>query len=510
VDSPVEILDALPDAVLVVEAGAVARTNAAARTAFGAGIELAGRAFAELLAPGELARFELLDAQRARGWPQPSACRLRFLRPDGTSLLAEVSWSRLPSSAMILTARDVTAATRAEDLIGRLAQLPSGLDGTGALFDASERVFLALDWVVALTELGEDESIVLRVVAAPGSPLGAHGRSLLGRRMPMRATPILAEVLRRGEAIFLDNLPTTFVGGVAEAVALSDDMDRARIVRSAWCPVRTHDRITHVLSVAGSDMTEHDFVAVQLFAAQVGAAERLGQLRIEMIRRERLAAVGEMAAVLAHEVRNPLGIMFNAVGTLERLDAAPSPEQRALLEILRQEADRLKRLVTDLLDFASTSAASLEPTALSAVVDEAVRAARHDPSFAGSGRTPALEVRVPADVFVLTDATLLRRALLNVLVNAFQHAPPEGQVVVGVERRGVDPVVLSVWNDGPPISETVAKRMFEPFYTTKPTGTGLGLAIVRRICADLQATIALAPSPRGVLFELALPPAPPP
>jgi len=388
-----------------------------------------------------------------------------------------------------------------------LAQLPSGLDGVGALFEASEPVFHALDWVVAMTELTDEGSIVLRVVSAPASPLGAYGRSLLGRRLPMRATPVIAEVVRRGEPVFLDNLPTSFVGGVAEAVALSDNMERARVIRSAWCPIRTDDRITHVLSVAGADMNEQDFVAIQLFAAQVGAAQRLGALRTEMVRRERLAAVGEMAAVLAHEVRNPLGIMFNAVGTLERLDLAQSPEQHALLEILRQEADRLKRLVTDLLDFASTSAASLEPTALSAVVAEAVRATRHDPSF--DGRALQLEIAVPSELFVLTDATLLRRAVLNVLVNAFQHAPPSGQVKVSAARRG-QAVALSVWNDGPPVTELVAKRMFEPFYTTKPMGTGLGLAIVRRICADIQATVALAPSDRGVLIELLLPAAAPP
>ncbi len=501
-ESPVEILDALPDAVLLLESHVVARSNAAARSLLGTGAELVGRPLAELLAPGELARFELLDAQRARGWPQPSACRLRFLRPGGTSVLAEVSWSRLPSSAVLLTARDVTPATRAEDLIGRLAQLPSGLDGIDALLDASEPVFQALDWSVSLSELVDDGSIVLRVLAPAGSPLGAYGRSLLGRRLPMRATPVLAEVVRRGEAIFLDNLPTSFVGAVAAAVAISDTMERARAVRSAWCPIRTHDRITHVLFVGGADMTEHDFVAIQMFAAQVGAAQRLGALRTEMVRRERLAAVGEMSAVLAHEVRNPLGIMFNAVGTLERL-GAETAEQRALLEILRQEAERLKRLVTDLLDFASTSVASLEPTALSAVVSEAVRAARHDPSFAGC--EPELEVQVPEELFVLTDATLLRRAVLNVLVNAFQHAPPKGQVLVGAERRGLGKVVLSIWDSGAPVPEPIAKRMFEPFYTTKPMGTGLGLAIVRRICADLQATVALVPSPSGALFELVLP-----
>ncbi len=505
-ESPVEILDALPDAVLLLEGCVVVSANAAARRLFGRGADLSGQSFAALLAPGELARFELLDAQRAGGVAGGASCRMRFVPADGPSFLAEISWSRLPSSATLLIARDVTSATRAEALIGRLAQLPSGLDGTGALFDASEPIFHALDWVVALTELHDEGSFVCRVVA-PAGPLGDYGRSLLGKPRMTCTMPVVAEVARRGEAIFLDNLPTTFVGAVAEAVTLSDTMERARLVRSVWCPVRASDRITHVLSVMGRDMTEHDFVAIQLFAAQVAAAQRLGDLRTEMVRRERLAAVGEMAAVLAHEVRNPLGIMFNAVGTLERIDVAQGPDQRALLEILRQEAERLKRLVTDLLDFASTSVASLEPTALSAVVAEAVRAARHDPSFVS--RSPELDVEVADDLLVLSDATLLRRAALNVLVNAFQHAAPHGKVKVGALRRGDGQVVLTVWNDGPVIPDPVAKRMFEPFFTTKPMGTGLGLAIVRRICADLRATVALVPSPDGVMFELVLPVAKP-
>ena len=508
-ESEGEILDALPDGVLLVEGRVVVRANAAARRMFAGGGELAGRKLAELLAPGELQRFELLDDQRARGWLQPAACRMAFAREGGGSLLAEVSWTHLPSSAMLLVTRDVTAATRAEDLIGRLAQLPTGLDGEGALFDASAPVFHAFDWALAYCEMTDQGSIVRRVVAAPGNAVGDYGRSLLGRTMPLAATPVLAEVLRREEAIFLDNLPSTQAGPVAGAVALSDSMERARIVRSAWCPIRSGEKISHVLVVMGRDMTEHDFVAIQLFAAQVGAAQRLGQLRTEMVRRERLAAVGEMAAVLAHEVRNPLGIMFNALGTLERLDAAPDPSERALLEILRQEAERLKRLVTDLLDFASTSVARLEPTDLSAVVAEAVRAARHDPSFAST--SPTLDVVVPAELMVSTDATLLRRAALNLIVNAVQHAAPNGNVAVAAARRGSDHVVLSIWNDGPPIPEIVARRMFEPFYTTKPTGTGLGLAIVRRICADIQARVAVVPGepgaahPGGVAFELVLP-----
>ncbi len=500
-----EVLDALPDPVLLVDELVIEQTNVAARGMIGLGQELVGRRLASVLPENALDRFRLLDFQRAQGWPLPATCLLRFMRADGSSVSADVRWVRLAGSRWLLTARDVTDASRAEALMGRLAHLPSTLDGADALLDASEPVFRALGWTVAFTDIVPDGSITRRILARAGDPVGDYGRSLLNRLLPRSATPVLVEVLRTGQALFLDNLPQVQQGEVSRAVALGESMARSRVARSAWCPIRVGAEVTQVLAVTGHDLTEHDFVAVQLFAAQVGAALRIRSLRMEMVRRERLAAVGEMAAVLAHEVRNPLAVMFNALSALER-GGANAPMYRDLLAILREEGERLQRLVTDLLEFASTREPKLVPTFLASLLAEALYAGQHDEAFERSH--PNMDVRVPEDLMVRTDEALLRRALLNVVVNAFQHVSKGGTVSI-VATATESTVRLVITNEGDHIPDEVRKHLFDPFFTTKATGTGLGLAIVRRITADIDASVTLLPvensalAPSGEQGELA-------
>jgi signal transduction histidine kinase len=376
------------------------------------------------------------------------------------------------------------------------------MDGAEALLDASEPVFRGLGWTVGFTQIVEGGSRTLRMIAPEGDPIGDYGRSLVGRVVPLESTPIVAEVVRTGEPLFLDNLPTTQKGPVRTAVALSTSMDRAGVARSAWCPIHTDGHVTHVLSATAADITEHDFVAIQLFAAQLGAAVKLRALRMEMVHRERLAAVGEMAAVLAHEVRNPLGVMFTALGTLSRAQPGRRGEWQPLLDILQDEANRLQRLVTDLLEFSSASTPVLEVIALAPITREAIQAARHDRAFLAA--RPEVIVEVADDVTVHTDRVLLRRVLLNVVLNAFQHVTPGGRVGLTATSSTTE-VRLTVWNEGHTIAPAVAGRVFEPFFTTQPTGTGLGLAIVRRVCTDVGASIEVVPREAGAAFRIVLP-----
>ena len=419
-----DILDALPDAVMLVDHGVIVDANAAAAHAFTREGTLAGVPLRDVLSEGEWERLEVRDAQRARGWAVPSMCRLRFRRPDGTTTTADVRIGYLPGSQIVLSARDAEYMTRGEDLANRLAQLPSGMDGADALFEAAEPVFRALGWTVAFLEIYEDSSQIVRVSGPAGDAVGDYGRALLGKIKPFEETAVVAEIVRTGEPLFLDNLPATQPGPIRRAVALSDSMDRAGVARSAWCPIHAGGVVTHVLSAAGQDMTEHDFVAIQLFAAQLGAAVRLRALRQEMVHRERLAAVGEMAAVLAHEVRNSLGVIFAAIGALGRADPARRIDWQSLLIILQDEADRLQRLVADLLEFSSRSTPALEPVLLEPVVQDALQGAEHDASFVSA--EPVVRVDVAQDLVVRSDRILLRRVLLNVVVNAVQHVTGGG------------------------------------------------------------------------------------
>jgi signal transduction histidine kinase len=499
---PRALLEALPETVLVVSGEEVVFGNAAA-TAWLGYASLDGLPLADILASGEAERFARLVGQRDAGWPLPASVRLGFRRRGGEELKAEIRLSSLPTGERVLSARDVTDVTRAEHLMGNLALLsgaPALLAGPNALLDASAQVFDELGWTVAFVEMTRGGSTTRRVISPAESPIGAYGRALVGVELPLARTPVVAEVMRAGKALFLDDVPLLLDGPTAAALELSRSMIEAKVARNAWCPIHDGERVSHVLAVTGKDLTDHDFVAVQLFAAQLGASLRLLRLSTALVRRERLAAVGEMAAVLAHEVRSPIGVMFNALGLMKR--AAAGPDHERLMEMLSEEAQRLKQLVSDLLDFAGPNTSALEPVDIAPVVRAALEAARTDAAF--QEKTP----RVVLDLDgvsrpVRGSATLLRRALINLLQNAFQHVPHGLLVRVQAAEHG-DGARIRVYNEGTAIEPAVAARIFEPFFTTEARGTGLGLAIVRRIAVELGGHVHLEPTSDGVTFALDL------
>jgi signal transduction histidine kinase len=208
-----------------------------------------------------------------------------------------------------------------------------------------------------------------------------------------------------------------------------------------------------------------------------------------------------MAAVIAHEVRNPLAVIFNAVGSLRRLVQSPT-EAAGLLAIAWEEAERLRHLVADLLEFTRPYQPCMALADLSPIIDESVAAVHRDPSLPQT-RSAALEVNVsPHAPPVEVDPTLLHRALVNLLTNAFQHVSPGGRVrlIAGTDEEGW--VRISFYNDGTPIPRDIAPRVFDPFFTTRAAGTGLGLAVVRRIVEDLGGRITLDETETGVSFSV--------
>jgi len=245
-----------------------------------------------------------------------------------------------------------------------------------------------------------------------------------------------------------------------------------------------------------------DITADKRAAAERGALEeRMRELQHTLIQRERLAAIGEMAAVMAHEIRNPLGVIFNSIGGLRRLVRGPADAQ-ALLDLAWEDAERLKRLVADLLEFASPYRPSLEVVDVAPIVAEAVAAAQRDPTLP---RRSGVSVEVcvpPALPQVRADPARFHRALVNLLTNAFQHVAAGGRVQVSVVLAGDTEVRISVRNDGAPLPPEVAQRAFDPFFTTRAAGTGLGLAVVRRIIEDLGGRIALDAQDEGVSFSV--------
>jgi signal transduction histidine kinase len=220
----------------------------------------------------------------------------------------------------------------------------------------------------------------------------------------------------------------------------------------------------------------------------------------QIIQGERLAALGELSAVVAHEVRNPLGVIFNSLGSLRRL-LRPTGDAKLLLDIVGEEADRLNRIVGDLLDFARPSTPELRPEPFQRVVEEAIAAALAQRP-AGLQLERELDPGVPQ---VPMDARLVRQAIVNVAVNAVQAMPRGGRLTVRT-RREIDAAVLEIEDTGAGIPDEVRNRMFEPFFTTKASGTGLGLAVVKRIVDGHGGSVTVRSRPgAGTAFALRFP-----
>jgi signal transduction histidine kinase len=225
----------------------------------------------------------------------------------------------------------------------------------------------------------------------------------------------------------------------------------------------------------------------------------LARAQAQLVQRERLAALGELSAVVAHEVRNPLGVIFNSLGSLKRL-LKPEGDARMLLDIVGEEADRLNRIVGDLLDFARPSTPALRPEALDRLLEDAVGAAVAENRDVLVERD--IELGLPP---VSIDARLMRQAVLNVAVNAVQAMPRGGTLVVRARRDGAWARV-EIRDSGPGIPDEIRHRIFEPFFTTKASGTGLGLAVVKRIVEGHGGEVAVASDPgSGAAFTIRIP-----
>ncbi len=223
--------------------------------------------------------------------------------------------------------------------------------------------------------------------------------------------------------------------------------------------------------------------------------------RAAMVKRERLAALGELAAIVAHEVRNPLGVMVNATSALRR-SRPPTEDDTILLGILEEECARLNNIVSELIDFARPRELSLEPEDVARVIAEAITSVQAQPDHKAEIN---FETKVERDLPAIPmDRRLIRQALANIAMNAMQSMPRGGTVRIHASRVDAS-VVVAVRDDGGGIPDNVLPRVFEPFFTTKAKGAGLGLAVVRRIVEDHRGRVGVESSPSGTTFSLVLP-----
>lgn len=229
-------------------------------------------------------------------------------------------------------------------------------------------------------------------------------------------------------------------------------------------------------------------------------------IRIEeqLRRAERLSALGELAAVLAHEIRNPLGSIR---GTAEILkdDYHPGDKKFEFLEILLKESDRLNRVVDDFLRLSRPQPLSFGPCN----IGEELRSIVMLVAAEAGDRGLRLELDMDDSVEIRCDRDKLHQAFLNIILNGLQSTPDGGSLSIeaGWHTHDGSPEVRIGFRDtGTGISEEDRKRIFEPFFTTKQEGTGLGLAIAKKIIEVHGGRIEVSTVPQhGTTFTIFLP-----
>lgn len=302
--------------------------------------------------------------------------------------------------------------------------------------------------------------------------------------------------------------------------------------------IRDGEKVLGIIDVESSSrnaFTHNDFIALEslagILASVITSADQYQRLQItvdqlrstqmelrarmeaqrsaenRLVQAAKLAAVGEMAAAVAHELNNPL-TSVTGFAELALIDIPQESETRKDLEIVMREASRARDVVRRLLDFARQSESARARSSLNDVIDDVVTLSRHLVHTSGVTLKLALEENLP---WVLVDVNQMKQVMLNLIHNALQAMPNGGELTICTEsalRGGRDWIKVSVQDTGVGIPKLDQARIFEPFYTTKGDqgGTGLGLSVTYGIITDHGGQIDVESQPGvGSKFSVWLP-----
>ncbi|RMG44960.1 MAG: PAS domain-containing protein [Acidobacteria bacterium] len=386
-----------------------------------------------------------------------------------------------------LLAGAIENAERLASLMGRSRSLEALVRERTREAEQQKRLFQAVIDALPVSLHAIDRSfrvVVWNLVREEG-PFGRPRGEVLGRNLfsVIGDDPALK---REYERVFATGQPT-------ESEVRSRSGDPPRLFRVEKIPMRL-DRsgeVTHVITI-GRDVTEQR------------ALER------SMARAEKMAAVGRLAAGIAHEINNPLATIASCAEAMRNRLAVPVGDEereeiRADAEVIEEEAYRCKSILGSLLDFSRSAPDEKGPCDLLEVARKTVRLLRHNPRLGGF----PIEIDAAPDVPpVLANESQLVQVLMALLLNAADASAPGTPIRVVARPGAGDSAILSVIDRGPGIPPELRERIFEPFFTTKPPGqgTGLGLAVAYGIVRAHGGRLELAPaSGRGARFDVVLP-----
>jgi two-component system, NtrC family, sensor histidine kinase HydH len=477
--SPHFDLDQLPVAALATRDGVFVAINRLFEELTGWKAEdMIGRTFPELLArlivPRDRAMLERLAKNRESAEPQRNGVLwCRVLTATGDERPLRVEW-RLDDNGrdtvtVLLDARSEAAGQEVTAALTRVA---------GALSRCATESEVLQRAVDALGEHGFTATVLLWDAEDPLLRFGPSGVSeppgiAVDAPRPPR------EILLRLNPGFMERR-AAFIQDAARLVHEEYPEPRAQKLLAALpadrivqAPLFVADEPYGALIVSSNALSPLLATALDLFGELVGKALEAVRLRQERVERERMAALGEAAAVMAHEVRNPVAAIMNALVLLERhgVDGADSA---TLLAIISEEAKRLAQLVNQLLELGRPLHPSPRAVMMEDLIERAVRLLETRGELAG--RT--LGMPKTTGTLAWLDPTLAELAVLNVVQNAVQSTSGEVRILVESEASRVRCIVV---DDGPGFPDEIRARLGQPFATTRATGTGMGLAVVRRI-----------------------------
>ena len=231
------------------------------------------------------------------------------------------------------------------------------------------------------------------------------------------------------------------------------------------------------------------------------AVRRSGELKAAMAEKERLAVLGEMASVLAHEIRNPLGSIKGFAQYAREQDNGDKAQKAECLDIIVAESKRLESLTEDLLAYARPAEVKLQAFGLGELVAEVVQSLEQR----GAASRADIECSIPTGMGLITDRDKLKQVLINILQNSLDALDSGGRVEIEAEASGSATVIM-VKDSGCGMDAETVEKAFAPFFTTKARGTGLGLAIVDKLVKAVGGTISVASEAgKGTVFRIGIP-----
>jgi len=282
----------------------------------------------------------------------------------------------------------------------------------------------------------------------------------------------------------------------------------ARIIRGEGRLVVNGTTVPIGLATTALEVEPGGHPSVTAIFTNIADQKRMEEMHL---RTERLEAVAELSASLAHEIKNPLASIRSSVEQLAR-SARANPDERFLAQLVVRESDRLARLLTEFLDFSRVRVTHSRELDLRAVARAAADVVRRHPDC-----PPGTDIAVEGEVLRIDgDEDLLHRVVVNLVLNGVQAAGQGARVRVSVRRAragevppGVsldDPVLLEVTDNGPGVAEEIRERIFDPFVSGRVGGSGLGLAIVQRAVQAHRGFVMFdSPTGRGTIFSVMLP-----